>query len=182
MSTQTEAGETSDFDVDYVDSGDDDDEYTPSFQATEEATLNEYSKVASKCRKINGLIHSSTRLSDLLEQKQREINGKTQSFTPKRLIQEVCTRWNSSYLMMARILELSDAINMTLKDDSNKNKYGHLLISEADIVLLEAFTTVLSFFYEATLKLCSNDVTISLYLSPSVTVFLNYTQLETKLA
>ena len=51
-------------------------------------------------------MNHSPSLNDLLIVKQTDINKKSKDKVTKSLIQDVSTRWNSTFLMLQRVLEL----------------------------------------------------------------------------
>lgn len=73
----------------------------------------EVSKIVGKGRKLVTFFHQSSSATDILMAKQElispELNG-------HKLINDVCTRWNSTFSMLERLLELCPAIMATVGD------------------------------------------------------------------
>ena len=114
-------------------------------------------RVLQRCRKVVGHFSHSYVAQSELSVKQSALN------LPKhKLIQEVATRWNSSLEMAKRILEQQSAISAVLLQ-SHKRSDRELLLSPADITLLEHIVEVLQPFAEATTMLSSEK-----YVSVSV--------------
>lgn len=66
-------------------------------------------EILTKCKEIVRFFKSSTVGTEMLKKEQRATK------TPEyKLIQEVSTRWNSSYYMVKRILEIVDPLNQAL--------------------------------------------------------------------
>jgi hypothetical protein len=117
-----------------------------------------YKDVVHKCRKIAAAFHQSNILSNQLTLAQTRLNIKKHE-----IIQDVETRWNSTYLMVERILEQVDAINEAIQSREVNRKYDNLKINSNEKELMEEIINVLACFYQATVELsASKYVTLSL--------------------
>ncbi|XP_039608816.1 E3 SUMO-protein ligase ZBED1-like [Polypterus senegalus] len=88
-------------------------------------SINQISRLLGKVRKIVTFFHKSTTAAHILESKQEMLN------IPKHsLIQDVPTRWNSSYDMLQRYLEQQAAIYSALTEKPLKNKDIYTLNDE----------------------------------------------------
>ena len=67
------------------------------------------SSLQSKCKDIVSFFHCSTKASDKLRSVQDQL-----SLPQLKLIQDVATRWNSTYIMMERISSQHEAVTTTL--------------------------------------------------------------------
>ena len=77
--------------------------------------------------------------------------------TPEhKLLQDVETRWNSTYIMIERLVEQRRAVNLFSVDHGGINT-----LSSAEWELAERLVKVLKPFYEATLEISSDDACIS---------------------
>lgn len=70
--------------------------------------INSMSTIIGKVKSIFGHFKRSPNASHELDKYQLN------SGTPKKLIQDIATRWNSTYYMLARFIELDNALNATL--------------------------------------------------------------------
>ena len=98
-------------------------------------------KAIAVARKLVG--HFKHRLSVVattaLKEKQVQLNIKQH-----HLIQDVSTRWNSTFFMIDRLVEQRVAIYAVLHDAAiSKDQYQHLYLKEDQWVLLEQLTKVL---------------------------------------
>ena len=91
----------------YFEDNDDDDELVRHIKLTtnEDGYLDTYKQVVAKCRNIATSVHQCHLLAECLENKQKEFGIK-----PKKVIQDVATRWNSTFLMLQRTYELIPVI------------------------------------------------------------------------
>ena len=76
------------------------------------------------------------------------------------LLQDVVTRWNSTFLMLKRFLELKPVIQAILLDQDWQKKLD-VNLTNADWNLMEKVVKVLEVFYEATVRLSSSSACIS---------------------
>lgn len=120
--------------------------------------MQNYASLIEKCRKIVSVFHQSTKLSEYLSEAQKLLN-----IEQHKLIQDVKTRWNSTYLMIERLYEQLDAINHALTQPDIRRKYEDLSISEFDKDNIMEIIQVFEPFYNATLELSGcKYVTISI--------------------
>ena len=110
------------------------------------------------CRHICTFSNQSVQLSQLVVTKQMEA-GKEKSRC-LLLLQDVVTRWNSTFLMLKRFLELKPVIQAILVDQDWQKKLD-VSLTNADWNLMEKVVKVLEVFYEATLRLSSSSACIS---------------------
>jgi zinc finger BED domain-containing protein 1 (E3 SUMO-protein ligase ZBED1) len=113
----------------------------------EKEFLEGYKTLIARCRRVAAAFHQSNNLSELLRLKQKQLK-----INEHELIQDVSTRWNSTYLLLERMLEQIDAINETFADKNFRKKYDHLIFSESDKQMLQSLIDILYLFYEATLN------------------------------
>ena len=66
-------------------------------------------KVIAKCRALCSFLSASARATEAFRRKQVEVYGIVISMA-KQLVQDIVTRWNSTYLMLLRIQTLRDAL------------------------------------------------------------------------
>lgn len=105
-----------------------------------------------KCRKIVGHFKKSKQANQYLNQFQ-EMCG-----LPKHaLIQDIETRWNSTYLMMARLFEQKVAINLYMAERDGIN-----VPTVEEWGLMNHLITALKCFYQATLDISTDSACVSL--------------------
>ena len=118
--------------------------------------------VVKKARKIVGHFkHSEQACRHLLEHQQ------TVKSPEHSLLQDVETRWNSTYLMLERLLEQRNAINLY-----SVQRGGIDSLSVSEWALSERVVKILKPFYAATLEISSDDASISI-LIPMVSNLIN---------
>ena len=110
------------------------------------------------CRHICTYSNQSVQLSQFILAKQIEA-GKDKSQC-LNLVQDVVTRWNSTFLMLQRFIILQPVIRDVLLDQQWQRKLD-TRITNADWSLMEKVVMVLKVFYEATVRLSSNSACIS---------------------
>ena len=76
------------------------------------------------------------------------------------LLQDVPTRWNSSFLMLQRFLLLQPVIRDILLDQQWQKKLD-VNLTNADWTLMEKVVKVLEIFFEATVRFSSSSACIS---------------------
>ena len=90
----------------------------------------------------------------------KQIEDGTEKRLCLNLAQDVVTRWNSTYLMLQRFLQLQPVIWSLLLDQEWRDKL-EVSISNAEWTLMEQVVKVLGVFYEATLRMSSASACIS---------------------
>ena len=115
-------------------------------------------QMIKSCRSICTFANHSVGLAQAIFKKQME-EGKEKRFCVN-LLQDVVTRWNSTYLMLQRFLKLQSVIREILLDDEWKKKVDANL-TNAEWNLMEKVVKVLGVFYEATLRFSSSSACIS---------------------
>ena len=108
--------------------------------------------VKDKCKDVVSHFHRSIKSADKLRVVQKQI-----SVPEHKLIQDVVTRWNSTYLMFERFNEQFEAITTTLCLMNNNS----LCLSSEDKIKISNAITVLKPFLEATENI-SGDQYISI--------------------
>ena len=101
-------------------------------------------KKNNKCKSIVTFFHQSTKASDKLKEVQNQIGN-----SEVKLVQEVETRWNSSFYMFKQVLEQKEAITTTLCL-LGKNE---MCLSAAELKQLSMAVTILQPFETATTEL-----------------------------
>ena len=89
------------------------------------------SRALGRCRRLVGHFHHSSKSNYLLQKKQEALNHPQHA-----LVQNVITRWNSSFYMAERILEQQQPLCAALLE----LKKGDLMPSEKEFSTLEHFT------------------------------------------
>ena len=120
-------------------------------------------KVIAKCREMCRFVHSSARATGTLRKKQMELGAIPLSKT-KQLVGDVKTRWNSTYLMLRRIMLLRGSIEewQTLEADlpSTISKWSHVkCLKPNDWAVLNNIILVLEPFFRYTEIMSSNKMT-----------------------
>ena len=112
--------------------------------------------VKEKCKDVVSHFHRSVKSADKLRVVQKQI-----SVPEHKLIQEVSTRWNSTYLMFERFNEQFEAITTTLCLMNNNN----LCLASEDKTQITNALTVLKPFLEATENISGQEyVSVSMIL------------------
>ena len=110
------------------------------------------------CRHIYTYGNQSVQVSQCVVTKQMEAGKeKTQCLL---LLQDVPTRWNSSFLMLQRFLLLQPVIRDILQDQHWQKKLD-VNLTNADWNLMEKVVKVLEVFFEATVRFSSSSACIS---------------------
>ena len=112
-------------------------------------------KATAKASKLVAFFNRSSKATHALDTLQVEEDGKKRS-----LIQSVPTRWNSTYLMMERLLALRIPVIRVLFNTEiigQKNR-GDLDLTDQQWAILEEITPVLAPFAKATEALTKEDI------------------------
>ena len=116
--------------------------------------LSDVSRVTAASRKLVGHFKHSALAMTALKAKQKQLNA-----PEHHLIQDVITRWNSTFFMLERLLEQRWCIYAVLHDDSgNQAGYKHLYLKDSQWELCEQLTKVLKPLQVATTALCESEV------------------------
>ncbi len=91
-------------------------------------------KATARCKRIVTHFHHSSKSSYLLNEKQANLGHKQHS-----LVQDVATRWNSTYYMMERIIEQQQPLCATLLELHKAD----LMPSDTEFSTLETFVSVM---------------------------------------
>ena len=92
--------------------------------------------IFAKCRKVVGHFKHSNLATEALLKEQRDFG----IARPKKLIQDVATRWNSSYNMLQRLVDLRSPVTAVL----SKEKGSKLLLAPKDRAVAESLLSILS--------------------------------------
>lgn len=106
-----------------------------------------------KCRKIVGHFHYSEPVNRKWQ------NVKNNADCQNILWCKIAVRWNSRYLMLERLLEKNNAVNLYSVE------YGMvdtLVFNKRDVIM--NFTAILKFFYDATFDLSYESLNIKFFL------------------
>ncbi|RNA21089.1 zinc finger BED domain-containing 1-like [Brachionus plicatilis] len=145
----------------------------PILNETENSIMQNFSDLVNNCRKIASVFHQSSIACEVLEEKQKLSNIK-----PNKIIQDITTRWNSTFLMLKRIFQQKGPINDALRDRKLNNKYEYLILNENEIITLKDSVCILKPFSDATTELSGvNYPTISIVIP--ILLSLRYKLLET---
>ncbi|CAH2103208.1 unnamed protein product [Euphydryas editha] len=112
----------------------------------------ETKKIFKKCRKIVGHFRHSEQATRKLRECQKQCG-----LPEHTLVQDVDVRWNSTYLMLQKLLEQKNAVNLYIVEHG---KIDTLLSNEWNVI--KNVTAILKFFHEATLDLSFSDACISI--------------------
>lgn len=122
------------------------------------------------CKKIVGHFNHSSTACSKLKEIQAELN-----VAPNKLIQDVSTRWNSTFLMIKRIHEQKRALTIYSADNNLDN------ITVNQWMLMEPMINLLQPFDEITNKMSSNEAFISEVL-PTIVTLQKYLMNDSKTA
>ncbi|XP_046559440.1 E3 SUMO-protein ligase ZBED1-like [Haliotis rubra] len=128
-------------------------------------------RVLSKVRRIVGFFHRSSTATALLREKQKMLQ-----LPEHKLIQDVCTRWNSSFDMIDRFIEQQPAILAVLMSKQVRKPEKDLGLSDTELCNAEDLVGILKPMKTITTILCDEKhPTISL-IFPLKEKILNMTQ------
>ena len=109
-------------------------------------------RITARCRKIVGHFRHSHVAQTALETKQGQL-----CLAPHKPIQEVSTRWNSTYDMLNRLAEQKQAVSAVLLE-SRKAALRELMLSASGTSQVECIAAALGPLAQATTMLCSEKV------------------------
>ena len=89
-----------------------------------------------------------------------QLDAGTEKHSCLHLMQDVATRWNSTFLMLKRFLALQPHVRSLLADQDWQKKVD-VKISNSEWVLMEKVVKVLKVFYEATVQFSAVSACIS---------------------
>ena len=116
--------------------------------------VSQINKLASVARKIVAHFKHSSLAMTALREKQKQL-----SVPQHHLIQDVATRWNSTYFMLERLHEQRWAIYAVLYDEQGtQSQYKHLYLKEDQWKLIEQLVTALKPLQVATTALCEAEI------------------------
>ena len=107
--------------------------------------------IQQKCKKIVSYFHRSVSATQKLKDIQQQLN-----LPDKKLINDVETRWNSTFYMFERIVEMNQAITTTLCLTDRRD----MLLDTRDVEALKEVIRILKPFEEATTEM-SGEVHVS---------------------
>lgn len=121
-------------------------------------SIPDVTKLIAKGRKLVTFFHSSSSTTDLLFSKQQLLLP--EGARGHKLIQDVPTRWNSTYCMLDRLLEQTPAILATISDP-NINKQAACTIKNCvfsfdEQLVVEKLVKILEPFLKATQSVCAD--------------------------
>lgn len=126
--------------------------FTYSLNLIVQAAIKEVSDIIAKVKKIVELFHRSSQGLKRLQETQKQMN-----LPELKLKQDVITRWNSSYEMLQRIVDIQDAVTATLaliRPD--------LSLDLEDWQIIKEIIPILKPFYEVTVEMSAEkNVTLS---------------------
>ena len=120
--------------------------------------IKEVHNILAKMRSVVSFMHRSTTASALLNQKQKMLQ-----LPENKLIIDVRTRWNSSYLMVERFLKQQVAVLATLTDENIKKQHeakslqACSLLGQDEVRHCEEFLHLMEPLYQATLALSADQ-------------------------
>ena len=120
-------------------------------------------KILSKCRKIVGLFHHSSILHDELKITQNELKYETKI----KLIQEVPTRWNTTFAMLDSIITNKDALVLISLKPENKT-LKNLILNEDEFIFIDQICDILEPLSSLTDFLSGSKYATTSILYPSI--------------
>lgn len=119
-------------------------------------------EVLQRCRKLVGHFRHSYVAQNLLEEKQERLE------LPKhKLVQEVATRWNSTYEMLKRVIEQQAAISAVLLG-SKKVSDRDLMLTSSELTRIECILKVLQPLSVVTTTLCEEKTPSASIVQPLI--------------
>lgn len=128
--------------------------YTLQLAVNNGLKVSQINRLASVARKTVGHFKHSSLAMTALKEKQQQL-----SIPQHHLIQDVATRWNSTYFMLERLHEQCWAIYAVLYDEQGtQSQYKHLYLKEEQWKLIEQLVTALKPLQVATTALCEAEI------------------------
>ena len=118
--------------------------------------LPELSKTLARCRNIVAYFHRSVLANDALEKRQKQENPNKK---PLSLIQDVSTRWNSTFFLLERLIALRIPLYGVLYDLSKEKDAKSLEITDNDWSIAEGLVQILKPLKIATQTISGEDYT-----------------------
>lgn len=124
----------------------------------------EVGSLLKKARRLVSFFHSSSSATDELKKKQNELFPKPDPKADYKLIMDVCTRWNSTFSMLERVIDLTPAlVALANASDIKINKTSITLIrncvfSFEEVEIAQKIVQLLSYFKSATEILCAEAI------------------------
>ena len=132
------------------------------FDYDEVKSIKRFLEITKKCRNICSKFSHSTKMNCLLDEIQVSNNEPVLN-----IIQEIKTRWNSTFKMLERLLIVKTSVNRVLNETSNsQNKNKSFLLNEQDINDMGKFVEILSYFNDASHKLSGETYTTASVVIP----------------
>lgn len=98
------------------------------FDYDEVQAITRFLEITKKCRSICGKFNHSTKMNYMLDETQKSRNE-----TLLNIIQEIKTRWNSTFNMLERLLIVKSSVNIVLNETSNnQNKNKTFILNDQD--------------------------------------------------
>ena len=99
-------------------------------------------KILSTARKLVGHFKHSAKCTEALAEKQVQLQPKC---PPKKLLQDVSTRWNSIFYMLERLLQLCTALTVLMSDQelTAKKEDRDLLLKDSQWSAMDYLVSVL---------------------------------------
>lgn len=121
----------------------------------------EVSGLLKKARRLVAFFHSSSSCTDELKKKQIDLFPRPDPKSQYKLIMDVCTRWNSTYAMLDRVIDLTPAL-VALANDNKINKTAMTVVrsnifSFEEVEIARMVVDLLGNFKAATEILCAES-------------------------
>lgn len=117
------------------------------------------SQLLGKARKLVTLLHTSSSVNDKLREKQKILKPDTEGH---KLIADVQTRWNSTLMMLERLLEQMPVLMAVATDDTvsktARTTLQNCIFSFDEVSVAEKLVNLLEPFKKATEVLCSEKI------------------------